>query len=184
MYYDASASLTEQSKLVYPMWRRRNQNYERSNAVLDIPIAINAEARHLTAKILESQVAQERQRLGIALLDELTEAAQINICELRVEDSPQAHRHHGKRMVYKKYGHYVPKTKGILIYNRTAVRGQILAPKSFLETLLHEWVHHYDFEKLKLNSIHTLGFYRRLNNLRAKLTAGTTAGVAEYLQGR
>ncbi len=151
------------------MWRRRDPNYERSNAVLDIPIAIGAQARLLTVQLLASGDALMRQRLGLALLDELTEAAQINICHLKVYDAPQAHRHRGSRMVYKKYGHYQPKTKGILIYNRTAVRGQILAPKSFLETLLHEWVHHYDFEKLKLNSIHTSGFYSRLNGLKARL---------------
>ncbi len=151
------------------MWRRRDQNYERSNAVLEIPIAVGTDAKRLALALLDSYQATDRQRLGLALLDELTEAAQINICQLKVSDAPQAHRHRGSRMVYKKYGHYQPKSKGILIYNRTAVRGQILAPKSFLETLLHEWVHHYDFEKLKLNSIHTLGFYRRLNGLKARL---------------
>lgn len=151
------------------MWPSRDRNYERSNAVLDIPIAVSAEAKRLARELLGTSRAADRQRLGLALLDELTEAAQMNVCELEVRDAPQAHRRGGGRLVHKTYGRYQPASKGILIYNRTAVRGQILAPKSFLETLLHEWVHHYDFEQLKLNSIHTSGFYHRLNGLKAKL---------------
>lgn len=157
------------------MWRRRDANYERSNAVLDIPVTITLQARQLTRQLLATFDARQRQQLGLALLDELTEAARMNVCELEVRDTPQAHRRGSSRLVYKKYGHYQPKTKGILIYNRTAVRGQILAPKSFLETLVHEWVHHYDVEKLKLNSIHTLAFYRRLNGLKAKLLSSPTS---------
>ena len=41
--------------------------------------------------------------------------------------------------------------------------------RDFLNTLLHEWLHHYDTRKLKLNSIHSKGFYLRLNDLQEKL---------------
>jgi hypothetical protein len=38
-----------------------------------------------------------------------------------------------------------------------------------LNTIIHEWLHHYDTEKLKLRSIHTKGFYMRLSSLKNNL---------------
>jgi hypothetical protein len=61
----------------------------------------------------------------------------------------------------------------IRIYHRTAVRGQVVAPKVFLNTLLHEWVHHFDFAALRLGrSPHTAGFYARLRALADALAVG------------
>jgi hypothetical protein len=82
--------------------------------------------------------------LGEALLDELSDAAGIDVIELDIADQNQHHRRKDGRIVMKRYGSYRPSTKVINISNRTAARGQILAPKSFLDTLLHEWLHHYD----------------------------------------
>ena len=59
------------------------------------------------------------------------------------------------------------------IYNLTAIRQQVLAPKVFLETLLHEWVHHYDFTGLQLErSPHTSGFFARIRDLAETLGVG------------
>ena len=38
----------------------------------------------------------------------------------------------------------------IRIYHRTAVQQRVISSKVFLNTLLHEWVHHYDFHGLRL----------------------------------
>ena len=97
----------------------------------------------------------------------------VNICDnLKVSSARQYHKKYQGRVVSKQYGYYRPASKYIYISNRTAVRGQILAAKTFIETLLHEWVHHYDFCSLKFNSIHTSGFYARLNDLKEKLKRG------------
>ena len=111
----------------------------------------------------------KRQQLGDDLLDELADLARIDIVRLKISDAKQYHRKSGGRTTYKQYGYYKPDTKYIYINNRTAVRGQILAPKTFLNTLLHEWMHHYDSCKLKLDSIHTKGFYLRLSALQDAL---------------
>ena len=50
----------------------------------------------------------------------------------------------------------------IRIYLRTAAREQPTAFKTFFNTLVHEWVHHYDFEALG-DTIHCAGFYERVN---------------------
>lgn len=144
-------------------------NYFRSNAADSVKIKPSDLAISICEKILASSEAAERQELSEALLDELCDAAGIDVAEIIIDDQNQIHRRRGSRIVMKKYGCYRPATRTINISNRTAARGQILAPKSFMDTLLHEWVHHYDSHKLKINSIHSAGFYGRLNDLKAKL---------------
>lgn len=79
----------------------------------------------------------------------------------------------GKRRMTRSGGQYygVYRTRGsqetrhsISVYSRTAKTQKYVAPKTFLRTLIHEWGHHYDKHKLKLNStFHTKGFYDRMN---------------------
>lgn len=154
-------------------------NYEKSNAVLAIDFPVTRRAQ----KIARALIAPSpnpltrrgegnlvfRQKLGDALLDELADCARIDIVHLKIHDARQYHKKRGGRVVFRQYGYYRPKEKYIYITNRTAVRGQLLAPKTFLITILHEWMHHYDYCKLKLNSIHTKGFYLRLQSLQDAL---------------
>ncbi|MGH8757867.1 MAG: hypothetical protein ACRET9_06705, partial [Burkholderiales bacterium] len=54
----------------------------------------------------------------------------------------------------------------IELWMRTARRRQIVAFRTFLRTLLHEFCHHLDYELLKLpDSFHTEGFYQRESSL-------------------
>ena len=54
----------------------------------------------------------------------------------------------------------------IEVWMRTAQRGQIVAFRTFLRTILHEFCHHLDYELLKLSdSFHTEGFYQRESSL-------------------
>lgn len=144
-------------------------NYERSNAITDINFPVSKTAKVLFTKLLNSSSETNRNKLGEKLLDELSDLARIDIVNLKISSAKQYHKKRGGRTVMKQYGYYRPQSNYIYITNRTAVRGQILAPKTFADTLLHEWLHHYDFKKLKLNSIHTSGFYARLKNLKNKL---------------
>jgi hypothetical protein len=58
----------------------------------------------------------------------------------------------------------------ITLWMRTAKRGQVVAYKTFLRTLLHELCHHLDYTYLRLpDSLHTQGFYRRESSLFAAL---------------
>ena len=146
-----------------------NRNYLRSNKITAIKFPISDEAIALAQKIIISQETEDRQELGERLLDELSDASQIDIVQLQIQDGNQYHRRRGGKVVMKRYGSYRLVSKTITIPNRTAVRGQIVAGKTFLDTLLHEWLHHYDTLKLKLNSIHSKGFYLRLSDLKVKL---------------
>ena len=60
----------------------------------------------------------------------------------------------------------------ITAWMRTAQRKQVVAFKSFLRTLVHEFAHHLDYEHFKLaETFHTEGFYRRESSLANALLA-------------
>lgn len=145
-------------------------NYEKSNAVAAVDFEPSGRARRIAQGILVSEDYEHRQRLSHFLINELAFNAGVERLKIRVKDAKQWHKKRNGRVAIKKYGVYYPRTKSITIQNLTAVRGQILAPKTFLDTLLHEWMHHYDFERLRLNSIHTKGFYERIRSLKEGLT--------------
>ena len=53
---------------------------------------------------------------------------------------------------------------------RTAVRRKVIAFKTYVNTLVHEFMHHYDHQRLQLGaSYHTRGFYQRVGDLVAQL---------------
>ena len=145
----------------------KQSNYAKSNSVTTVKIKPTQQTKNLAKQILKNN--PNRQELATQILDELSDLAKINIVNVKISEAKQYHKKYNNKVVSKMYGYYKPKTSYIYINNRTAVRGQILAPKTFLDTLLHEWLHHYDYNKLKLNSIHTSGFYTRLKDLKTKI---------------
>jgi len=65
----------------------------------------------------------------------------------------------------------------ISVWMRTAQKKQVVAFKSFLRTLVHEFLHHLDYEHFKLpETFHTEGFYKRESSLTNALFASTPAG--------
>jgi hypothetical protein len=152
--------------------------YLRSQATVTIPFRPSAVARGITLRLVgASDDHRERRRLGQLLIEALNGDAGLTRCQLTVADRPQVHHHDGQRLQSKTYGYYNCKfddgavtTARIRIYHRTAVRQQVIAPKVFLNTLLHEWMHHFDFAGLGLSrSPHTAGFYTRLRALAEAL---------------
>lgn len=155
--------------------------YRRSQRSTRLPVRPGVVARGLAVRALTvGEDADDRQRLGQLLIDELDAQAGIGACAVVVADRRQVHHHNGQRLQSKTYGYYrcwfrdgAVERARIRIYHRTAVRQQVIAPKVFLNTLLHEWVHHYDFAGLRLaRSPHTSGFYVRLRGLADALDVG------------
>jgi hypothetical protein len=67
-------------------------------------------------------------------------------------------------------GLYTPAARGgrdvVTVWMLTAKRGQVVAFRTFLRTLLHELCHHLDYALLRLrDSLHTQGFYQRESSL-------------------
>jgi len=147
----------------------RKTNYQKSNSILVVDFYVSNLAKQLSVHLLSSKETEDRQQLGTKFLEELEQLADIPKSKLKISDAKQYHKKYKGKVAFKQYGYYDPNRQYIYINNRTAVRGQYLAPKTFLDTLLHEWLHHYDSKKLKLNSIHTSGFYARLKDLKEKV---------------
>ena len=158
------------------MFGRRppDATYLRSQAAVTLPFQPSAVSRGLALRIAAApDDHRERRRLAQLLIDELNDSAGLSNCQVTVADRPQVHEHDGQRLQSKTYGYYRCSSRDgavadarIRIYHRTAVRQQVIAPKVFLNTVLHEWLHHYDFAGLRLaRSPHTSGFYARLRAL-------------------
>ena len=166
------------------MFARRRQPdaaYHRSQAAVGLPVRPTPVCRGLALRVLDAgDDHRDRQRVGQLLLDELSTAAGLGPVTLVVADRAQVHEHDGSRLQSRTYGYYrcwfadgrVSRAR-IRIYHRTAVRQQVITPKVFLNTLLHEWAHHFDFDGLRLpRSPHTAGFYGRLRALADALEVG------------
>lgn len=64
----------------------------------------------------------------------------------------------------------------ISVWMRTAQKQQVVAFRSFVRTLVHEFLHHLDYEHFKLpETFHTEGFYRRESSLANALFAAAGA---------
>ncbi len=60
----------------------------------------------------------------------------------------------------------------ITLWMRTVKRKQVVAFKTYLRTVVHEFCHHLDYTALKLeDSFHTQGFYQRESSLLKQLLA-------------
>ena len=70
----------------------------------------------------------------------------------------------------KTLGLYTTGLAVINIFKYTAKQNKVRANKATLDTFLHEYVHHLDMVHLKLGAtLHTAGFYKRINWLKNEL---------------
>jgi len=66
-------------------------------------------------------------------------------------------------------------TPRIQLWMRTAQKRRVVAFRTFLRTLLHELMHHLDYELLRLpDSMHTEGFFKRESSLFHQLVPAPT----------
>lgn len=76
----------------------------------------------------------------------------------------------------------VASTPLIILWMRTAQRHDVVKPRTFLRTLMHELVHHLDYALLRLDeSFHTGGFFRRESYLVRVLSPPARANLASEL---
>lgn len=147
----------------------KQNNYLKSNSITDIDFTLSEKAKTVVNLLLETQNHNKRQILGEKLVKTLSNDAEISQVKLKISETKQYSKRKNGKIVFKLYGYYKPKTKYIYIQNLTSIRGNPVAAKTFLNTLLHEWLHHYDTERLELHSIHTKGFYLRFSSLKNAL---------------
>ena len=65
----------------------------------------------------------------------------------------------------------------VTVWMRTAAKRRVVAFKSFLRTLLHELLHHFDYELYGFaDSFHTEGFFQRESSLARQLLGQSKDG--------
>lgn len=139
-------------------------DYEKSNQIERV------EYNKLSSKEYAKLLADNnRQVCGQNLLNYLCDKYKINRIPLYISEQPRKSNGRGQTLGFYKYG---PKRGiSITIYNITAKTNTRVSIKRFTDTLLHEFIHHYDTEYLKIKSAHTCGFYKRITDLKKKLAA-------------
>lgn len=113
--------------------------------------------------------AEDRTKLSIKLMKNINRIFGTPPCTVCVHDAVSPRQRH----VEKIFGQYIAEYKGeddfvgsmIEIWNKDR-RGHRVSNKSFLSTLLHEYIHHYDHHCLKIKiPNHGCGFFARYRHL-------------------
>jgi hypothetical protein len=158
---------------------RQQREYDRSNAVSALPVRISPRAAR-AAQLLEWTLVQadrpRTQRVAQVICDELCLAFRVPALRVAVKAVRPSDRRGELHGLYQSAG----RSQVIHVWMLTAKRGQVVAYRTFLRTLLHEMCHHLDYQLLTLGeSFHTDGFFRRESSLAHQLCAAAArAAVA------
>jgi len=150
---------------------RQQSVYRVSDAIEALRIPDGAPLERAVADIASALAAGDRVRTGNAcqaLVDEL--ARRFSVPPIRVAVLARRPRLRDGDL----HGLYEAEERGkpvrISVWMRTAHRRQVVAFRTFLRTLMHEFCHHLDYEFLKLpETFHTEGFYKRESSLMNQL---------------
>lgn len=145
-------------------------NYTKSNKIVEVSLNKFRSAEYLKMVNHDAKDAKERYKCTYDLLHYLCDKFNISMPRLIITDRIARHTIQNGVLKSKVLGSYQPFGKTITLYNLTPMRKQIVSSKSLTGTLLHEFMHHYDYEVLKMSqSLHTKGFYMRISDLENKL---------------
>jgi hypothetical protein len=166
-----------------PSWYRRlppalRRVAEASDRVPSLPLRAGPSLRALVAS-LPSVLATERpgpvQAVAQQIADGICRALGVPPVAVRVERRRPPLRGGELQGLYEA-ADGIGRGRGrprVTVWMLTAKRGQVVAYRTFLRTLLHELCHHLDYDLLRLrDSLHTQGFYQRESSLFHALDAG------------
>jgi len=165
----------------------RKKIYRQSDAIERVDLPAGRPLDALLPQLetaLRAENRGEAERLGQALLDDLTarlKVPRIRVRVLSVRPSGNWGELHG---LYEPFEDGTPPL--VTLWMRTVARKQVVAFKTFLRTLLHELCHHLDYELYRLpETFHTEGFYKRESSLYYQIRGETApAGAGAARAGR
>jgi hypothetical protein len=140
--------------------------YRQSDAVPELPLSNGRAVWPIVDELRLALLADDRRRveaacasLQLALTRTLV-VEPVKVSVLAVRPTLRASELHGL------YTREPGRTPRIQVWMRTAQQKRVVAFRTFLRTLLHELVHHFDYTHLKLaDSFHTEGFFKRESSL-------------------
>jgi hypothetical protein len=159
--------------------RAQQREYDRSNAVGAVPLRVTprlARAVHLLEWALGQGDQPRTQHVAQVICDEMCAILRLPTLRVQVKNVRPSNRGGELHGLYQSAG----RSQVISIWMLTAKRGQVVAYKTFLRTLVHEMGHHLDYELLTLReSFHTDGFFKRESSLVNQLAAAAARSAAE-----
>lgn len=157
------------------------KSYALSNSLFKVDIQVTPSMRRKVDDLALWLAAGDKRRVKAAtqtVLDLLCAAAEVPEATLKLKDTADA-KFRGGKAVWKLYG-TCERDGTITVAYKTAVRRQVFAFKTFLNTVVHEFMHHYDHWKLRLAaSFHTSGFYNRVRDLYRQLLPAEASGLRD-----
>ena len=147
--------------------RTQQRVYDRSDATASIPIRPTTRLR--TAVLMLPDVLRGGHRAQVesvsqSIADEIAAALRVARAQILVSGTRPSNTRGELHGLYTTA--HGPHQATIKVWMITAKRGQVVAFKTYLRTLLHEICHHLDYTLLGLpDSFHTTGFYRRESSL-------------------
>ena len=152
--------------------RAEKKAYEISNKLFSVDFKVTPSMRRKVDDLALWLAAGDKSKVRgatQAVIDLLCAAARVPAARLSLQDRAYA-EFRGDKAVVKLYGLCAPDGTISLAF-RTAVRRKVFAFKTYVNTLAHEFMHHYDHQRLELGaSFHTRGFYQRVRDLVGQLS--------------
>lgn len=164
----------------------RQAIYRRSDAIgalalpADTPVAGPVRAIEQGLKLAERAAVQ---RSTQALVDALVTGFSVPPIDVRVL-AVRPSDHEGELHGLYEPDEDLPRAR-ICVWMKTAQRKQVVAFRSYLRTVVHEMLHHLDYELFELpETFHTEGFYKRESSLSNAIFAAAGYPPAEARNGR
>jgi len=152
-------------------WRARltpfqQRIYDRSTAITSIELLPTPQLLQATTLLESALLADERsgvEALAQTIVNHICWRLGVRTVQVRVQGIRPSNRRGELHGLYTQYG---GNHDAIQVWMRTAKKGQTVAFRAFLRTLLHEVCHHLDYTYLHLReSYHTEGFFQRESSL-------------------
>jgi hypothetical protein len=154
-------------------WRSRltpfqQRIYDRSAAISSIQLPPTPQLQE-SARTLEAALATDNHSqvsaLSQTIVDLICWRLGVRTVRIQVHGVRPSNRRGELHGLYTQYNGG-SRNDSIQVWMRTAKRGQVVAFRTFLRTLLHEVCHHLDYTHLHLReSYHTEGFFQRESSL-------------------
>jgi hypothetical protein len=154
-------------------WRARltpfqQRIYDRSASIPAIQLTPSTQLREATTVLTEALANEERARveaLSQTIVNHICWQLNVRTVHVQVHGVRPSNRRGELHGLYTQYNGG-SRNDSIQVWMRTAKRGQVVAFRTFLRTLLHEVCHHLDYNHLQLReSYHTEGFFQRESSL-------------------
>lgn len=159
-------------------WRSRltpfqQRIYDRSAAISSIQLPLTPQLQEAVQMLELALAADDHSQvdtLSQSIINHICRSLSVRTVKVQVQGVRPSNRRGELHGLYTQYSGD-SRNDSIQVWMRTAKRGQVVAFRTFLRTLLHEVCHHLDYTYLHLReSYHTEGFFQRESSLFRCLT--------------